>query len=156
METFIWGVTALVALAFARLVWRERYELYYWLRTGSPPDVSSVPASNVMSPSPDLWYTILVLQQLHAWNARAERERAGAGIGNERDISANRRAALKKMLDRERQYLPPTLWTNKTEFRAIAGGNTTKAGDLFDELHRELDAVELRARNAHLETQVTV
>lgn len=49
MDTFVWFVTGLVALAMARLIWRERYELYYWLRTGSPPmsSVSSPPDPTV-------------------------------------------------------------------------------------------------------------
>ncbi len=156
MDQSVWGpgeYVAVLSIALGGMYLLSRLAAWLgWVSTDTEEPASEQPA--VMSNDEQvLLSTILFLWWV---DARSETKRAQAERNeaqNERDISANRRDAIKKWLDTERRNLPPDQWTNKTQFRAIVGGNTAKAGELFDELQRELDTVELEGLNAALATR---
>ncbi len=153
MERFVMLMVVIVAVSFLRVLWRDRAAIAErWNRPVST--VQPQQSQDVMSNgAADLLPVLVIVTMLHARSETKRAEEARNAQQNERDISANRRAEIKKMLDRERRLLPPDQWTNKTQFRAIIGGNTTRAGELYDDLHRELDAVEREQLNAKAKRQ---
>ncbi len=163
MDQSVWGpgeYVALLSMALGGMYLLSRLAAWLgWVST-IPAEGEPEPAAVMSNPVPlgvqhDAHVHAHLTYLTRQWALERERNdaRERERLENERDISANRRPAIKKMLDNERRYVPPDQWATKTEWKAAIGGNGQKTGQLYDELQRELDTVELEGLNAALATR---